>query len=73
MPSKLLSLLVVLLFAFDVSLVAAHPQTLQFHESHSPSPVDVKGLDTQLARGLPPLPVVRRNPTGVERTSALYV
>jgi len=68
--SKFLSLLVVALFAFDVSLVAARPQYRRFHEGHSSTPVDVQGLDTntkRLAAGLPPFPpVVRRRPSGVE-------
>jgi hypothetical protein len=71
--SKLLSLLVVALFAFDATLVAARPQSLH-DNSGSSTPVDVKGLNTntkRFAAGLPPLPpVVRRGPTGVDSTSA---
>jgi hypothetical protein len=72
MMSKLLFLLVVALFAFDVSLVAARPQSLQFGNK-KPTRVSVKGLNTnskRFAAGLPPLPpVFRRKPTGVDSTS----
>lgn len=67
--SRLLSLLAVFLFAFDVSLIAARPQYLQLR-SPDPTPVDVSGLNTnakRFTRGLPPLPaLIRRSPTGVQ-------
>ena len=66
--SPLLSLLTVLLFVFDGSLVAARPSSLQFR---SPNPVvDVSGLNTnakRFSRGLPPIPpLFKRKPTGID-------
>lgn len=71
--SKLLSLLVFALFAFDVSFVAARPHTLKDSANHNSNPLapEVKFLNTntkRFAAGLPPLPPVRRKPTGVQGT-----
>ena len=68
--SRLLSLIAVLLFVFNVSLIAARPQSFR---NRSPTPIDVSGLNTnakRFSRGLGPLrPLVKRRPTGVDCTS----
>lgn len=73
--SRLLSLLLVLLFVFDVSLVAARPR--QYLQHRSPTPVDIAGLNTnakRFGRGLPPLPpLIKRKPTGIDCTSVSWV
>ena len=72
--SKLLSLLLVILFTLDVTLVAARPKALS-NRSVLLTPVDISHLNTnakRFAAGHPPLPpLFKRKPTKVASTSTL--
>jgi len=68
--SRLLSLLFVLLFVFDVGLVAARPQSLQHRSPDRLTYYNDSSINTnakRFSRGLPPLaPFLKRNPTDVD-------
>jgi hypothetical protein len=74
--SKLLSLLLVILFTFDVALAAARSKPLK--RRSTPVAIDISHLDTnakRFAAGFPPLPPFqKKKPTNVHSTSTfLYL